>query len=111
MSKELEALKEVGNHKIKYDVNIKYYNGNETHLKFENIRGMFPNQFALIETALKENNELKENLKKACKKVNEYGYKLKALEIIKEKKWLVEDILNAFIEDKEKYDLLKEVLL
>lgn len=37
--------------------------------------------------------------------------KLKAFEIIKEKKWLVEDILDAFIEDKTKYDLLKEVLL
>ena len=37
--------------------------------------------------------------------------KLKALEIIKEKKWLVEDILNAFYEDKIKYDLLKEVML
>lgn len=35
----------------------------------------------------------------------------KTLKIIKEKKWLVEDILNAFIEDKEKHDLLKEVLL
>ena len=31
--------------------------------------------------------------------------------IIKEKRWLVEDILNAFIEDKDKYNLLKEVLL
>lgn len=36
---------------------------------------------------------------------------LKAVEMINEKKWLVEDILNAFIEDKEKYNFLKEVLL
>ena len=34
----------------------------------------------------------------------------KALDVIKEKKWLVEDIINAFIEDKEKYDFLKEIL-
>ena len=34
----------------------------------------------------------------------------KALDVIKEKRWLVEDILNAFIEDKEKYDLLKVIL-
>lgn len=35
---------------------------------------------------------------------------LKAVEMINEKKWLVEDILNAFIEDKEKYNLLKDIL-
>lgn len=41
---------------------------------------------------------------------NEWEKQLKALEIIKEKKWLVEDILNAFNGEKGKYDLLKEVL-
>ena len=55
-----------------------------------------------------ENNEEVVFMPKS--KYEENEKKLKALEIIKEKKWLVEDILNAFIEDKEKYDLLKEVL-
>ena len=40
-----------------------------------------------------------------------YEDQIKALVIIKEKRWLVEDILDSFLEDKEKYDLLKEVLL
>ena len=69
----------------------------------------------IIETALKENGKLKECYENELKNTAYYNnlalkYK-KALEIIKEKKWLVEDILNAFIEDKEKIDLLKEILL
>ena len=36
---------------------------------------------------------------------------LKALEIIRNKKCLVEDILDVCIVNKEEYDLLKEVLL
>lgn len=84
--------------------------------------------FPLIETTLKDYEhsqqqrelyfkqakELKELYKEELKNTAYYNnlalkYK-KALEIIKEKKWLVEDILNAFIEDKEKYNLLKEIL-
>ena len=30
MSKELQALEEIQNYKIKFDANIKYENGNET---------------------------------------------------------------------------------
>lgn len=66
------------------------------------------------ELYFKQAKELKELYKEELKNVSYYNnlalkYK-KALEIIKEKKWLVEDILNAFIEDKEKCDLLKEIL-
>ena len=57
MSKELEALEEIKNHKIKLDANIKYDNGNETQHRFETIKDMFPKQFAIIETALKEYEE------------------------------------------------------
>ena len=57
MSKELEALEEIKNHKIKLDANIKYDNGNETQHRFETIKDMIPKQFAIIETALKEYEE------------------------------------------------------
>lgn len=64
----------------------------------------------IIEKALKRLNYIDEN-KTYCVSENYLQdiKKIKAFEIIKEKKWLVEDILNAFIEDKEKYNLLKEI--
>ena len=72
----------------------------------------------VIETALKRLEELEKAFvslskedEKTKKLLSKEIEKNRALEIIKEKKWLVEDILNAFIENKEKYDLLKEVLL
>lgn len=58
MSRELEALEEIKNHKIKLDASIKYDNGDETQYRFETIRDMFPKQFAIIETALKEHEIL-----------------------------------------------------
>lgn len=58
MSKEFEALEEIKNHKIKVDVNIKYDNGDETQYRFETIKDMFPKEFAVIETALKEHEIL-----------------------------------------------------
>ena len=68
----------------------------------------------VIKRAIEENKTLKkcyENELKNSAYYNNLALKYrKALEIIKEKKWLVEDILNAFNEDKEKCDLLKEVL-
>ena len=99
MSRELEALEEIQNHKIKLDINIKYDNGDETQYRFETIRDMFPKQFAIIETALK------------------------ALEIIKEKGLDILEFRHAFslyeynacknigCEEltQEEYDLLKEV--
>lgn len=60
MSKELEALEEIQNHKIKLDANIKYNNGDETQYRFETIRDMFPKQFDIIETALKKLEKPKE---------------------------------------------------
>ena len=68
-----------------------------------------------VETALKENKTLKERiiLNKASFNMakQQYKKKLQALKIIKEKKWLVEEILNAFYPSENKYDLLIEVLL
>lgn len=129
MTKELEALEEIGNHKIKYDVNIKYDNGDETQRSFETIKDMFPNQFALIETTLKDFEKLNkdysrvvnEKIELCIKCVKEY----RALEIIKNKNV---DILRIKITQnveqyntrkikgcrnltKEEYELLKEILL
>ena len=80
----------------------------------QDIGKCYEEESIIVEEALKENEKLKECYKNELKNVSYYNnlalkYK-KALEIIKEKKWLVEDILNAFIEDKEKYELLKEIL-
>ena len=44
------------------------------------------------------------------KSVDDLDKRLIALEIIKEKKWLVEDILDAYVENQDEYNLLKEVL-
>ena len=92
MNKELEAFEEIKNHKIKLDVNIKYDNGNETQYRFETIKDMFPKQFAIIETAFK------------------------ALEIIKEHKLLNyvlknEKCANMYHLSKEEKDLLKKAIL
>ena len=95
MTKEIEALGNL------------YHNiGNSTE------------NYLIVETALKRKFELKKAFytlskddEKTKKLLSLEIEKNRALEIIKEKKWLVEDILNAFIEDKDKYNLLKEVLL
>lgn len=58
MNKELEALEEIQNYKIKFDTDIKYDNGDETQYRFETIRDMFPKQFAIIETALKDHEKI-----------------------------------------------------
>ena len=100
MSKELQALERIKSHyKDKVCIDVL-------------------DDFDIIETALKKyehSQQQRELYFKQAKELKsiELGNqkKLKTLEIIKEKKWLVEDILNAFIEDKEKCDLLKEVLL
>lgn len=88
MNKELEALEEIQNHKIKFDTDIKYDNGDETQCRFETIRDMFPKQFSIIENALK------------------------ALEIIKEHKLLNyvlknEKCSNMYHLSKEEKDLLR----
>ena len=131
MSKELQALEEIQNYKIKFDANIKYENGNETQYRFETIKDMFLKQFAIIETALKripelerENFELSEQVGMYATYKCEDEKKLKALEIIKEKEVDVFIFLhsgyletyNDIVEDnrkltQEEYDLLKEVLL
>ena len=126
MSKELEALEEIKNHKIKVDVNIKYDNGNETQHRFETIKDMFPKQFAIIETALKDHEKITGG-DFHIEPINvhiENQKKIKALEIIKEKEVDVFIFLhsgdletyNDIVEDnrkltQEEYDLLKEVLL
>ena len=131
MSKELQALEEIQNYKIKFDANIKYENGDETQHRFETIKDMFQKQFAIIETALKripelerENFELSEQVGMYATYKCEDEKKLKALEIIKEKEVDVFIFLhsgyletyNDMVEDnrkltQEEYDLLKEVLL
>lgn len=92
MSKELEAIEEIKNHKIKLDVDIKYDNGNETQHRFETIKDMFPKQFAIIETALKRISELERENFELSEQVGMYATykcedekKLKAFEIIKDK--------------------------
>ena len=103
MSKELEALEEIQNYKIKFDANIKYNNGDETQYRFETIRDMFPKQFAIIETALKKLEKPKEivgttTVDKALEQFlidscSEVAKKLKALEIIKKKQV---NVLNLY---------------
>ena len=77
------------------------------------------------ELYFKQSKELKTNLNKACKQLNEYGRKLKALEIIKELAIFENNTIIIRIPDHEitengvkfneenmkKFDLLKEVLL
>ncbi len=109
MSKELTTLQAFEN--IIVDLSLHLINANVEEIK-------------IVKTALDELEEYKsilkdfglENPQNLIDNLNiikdsKFHEKLKALEIIKEKKWLVEDILNAFIEDKEKYELLKEMLL
>ena len=126
MSKELEALKEIENHKIKYDVNIKYDNGEETQRRFETIKDMFPNQFALIETALKnyeKQHQIDIDLLGTANKTNVQNQKkLKALDFIKEtlpideEDFFFDKETNKYFfigreVSKDRFDLLKEVLL
>lgn len=138
MSKEIEALEEIQNYKIKFDVNIKYENADETEYRFETIRDMFPKQFDIIETALKKLDKPKEivattTVDKALEQVlidscPEVAKKLKALDIIREKPqtlfliktgenyddYLASALYIPYLADiylKEEYDLLKEVFL
>lgn len=113
MSKELQALERIKSHyKDKVCIDVL-------------------DDFDIIETALKKYEEPTSKPIMLCGRTHGYTQALidyicknykevkitnlvdekkrKAVEVIKEKKWLIEDILNAFIEDKEKYDLLKEV--
>lgn len=123
MSKKLTPLQAL--EKLVDRLAIKKYDENGNLIYWQSTTD---NEYSIIKTALKDYEhsqqqrelyfkqakELKECYKNELKNTAYYNnlalkYK-KALEIIKEKKWLVEDILNAFIEDKEKCDLLKEVL-
>ncbi len=125
-SKELQALEEIKNHKIKLDVDIKYDNGDETQCRFETIKDMFPKQFAIIETALKEYEELYERHLKSLGELDQWksswhlqkyeleqnDEKLKAFEIIKEHKLLNyvlknEKCSNMYHLSKEEKDLLR----
>ena len=126
MSKELEALEEIKNHKIKLDANIKYDNGDETQYRFETIKDMFPKQFAIIETALKDHEKITSG-DFHIEPINvhiENQKQIKAFEIIKDKEVDVFIFLhsgdletyNDIVEDnrkltQEEYVLLKEVVL
>lgn len=100
MSKELDALYEIKRHHINMDAIVKYENGDETQYRFETIRDMFPQEFNILENALK------------------------ALEIIKKKAINVFILLhsgdletyNDMVEEnrkltQEEFDLLKKVIL
>lgn len=107
MSKELEALE-----RIKREAGIPYFSS------LYDI-DMWREDFKTIETALKENEELKisylENLLNEQSK--EYIYKeLKALEIIKGGRiqfdfYPNDYVIHIILKDKTKANLLKEVLL
>ena len=104
MSKELEALKDLREDaKHHLDHHIKYLN----------------ERLDIIETALKENKELKERiiLNKASFEMGkkQYEKQLKALEIIKslpqEEKQILLNAIYTYTKSEKKYNLLKGVLL
>ena len=114
MSKELEALEKIGNAKTK-----------DTSFG-DTIKTNLTKQYKIIETALKEYEGAKNHIEALNKERIENSIKLKALEIIKEKRvdvdYLIESVsleeYNKHIQycygsllTQEEYDLLKEVLL
>ena len=140
----LEKLQKIANFRIDVSVDVKFDNGDIEHHEYETIRDLFSEYFTEIEHALKRAEELEiENSKQFKEKLvqdnlamtfelNVANRKLKALDIIKEKRVdiaiLLEseslydyndymnsnDIYNEYGNSrqltKEEYDLLNEIL-
>ena len=134
MDKGLEALKRMGEFHNKRYFAMKTDNGDNMAWNFNTVKELFPNEFEIIEKDLKDYDLLKRSLNRNWVEVVNDEKKLKALEIIKEKRVDVDCLMDCFqydgfihtnglIEynhsttktqkelDQEEYDLLKEVLL
>ncbi len=150
----LEKLQKIASFRVDKVYDIKFDNGDRKHYEYETIRDLFPEYFAEIETALKNYEELTskpiilyygrthghtqalidmvfKNFKEVKITNLEDETKLKALEIIKEKRVDVDYLItcieqsinplqfyNEYIKEfngieltQEEYDLLREKLL
>ena len=114
-NKGLEALKEIKSCSTEYFIKNLGYLFDRVETELKRLEGIDNSPKIILG---RHHGQTKSMIDYVCKNWKEVKItnledekKLKALEIIKKKKWLVEDILNAFFEDKEQYDLLKEVLL
>lgn len=72
MSKELEALERIGQFQNPRDFTLKTDNGENKEWHFETIKELFPNDFELIKSALKE-KEKQDILINVIKEVFEFG--------------------------------------